>query len=100
MHKIAKQSMVLFVILVLVFIPFGASVMAVERHQNEDPGAGDMMFDLLVLRPMGFVGVVTGPIVFVVSLPFSAAGGNIEQAADQLVFKPALWTFYRPLGGF
>jgi hypothetical protein len=42
------------------------------------------------------VGVVT----FVVTLPFSALGGNVGEAGQILVVDPAKYTFVRPLGVF
>jgi len=41
-------------------------------------------------------GVGTG--MFLVSLPFSALGGNVEEAANTLVIRPAWQTFVRCLG--
>jgi hypothetical protein len=44
------------------------------------------------------VALVGGSVVFVLSLPFSALGGNVGEAADKLVVDPARYTFVRPLG--
>jgi hypothetical protein len=41
---------------------------------------------------------VVGAATFVVSLPFSALGGNVADAADTLVVGPAKATFVRCLG--
>ena len=60
-------------------------------------GAG-MAVDGLVVRPISFVGTVLGSIVFVATLPFSALGGNVDEAADLLVLEPAKFTFSRCLG--
>lgn len=66
---------------------------------NEDgPGAGAMAADLLVARPLGVVLTAVGAATFVVSLPFSALGGNIPAAAQNLVVKPGKATFVRCLG--
>jgi hypothetical protein len=46
------------------------------------------------------VATAIGTVFFVVSLPFSAAGGNIDIASEKLVKKPARFTFKRPLGEF
>jgi hypothetical protein len=64
-----------------------------------DEASADMMiFDLVFLRPAGLVAVVGGSVVFILSLPFSALGGNVGEAADKLVADPARYTFVRPLG--
>ena len=65
---------------------------------EDEPGAGAMVADVVVGRPLGLLATVLGTGVFVVSLPFSALGGNVEQAADNLVVKPAEATFVRCLG--
>lgn len=65
---------------------------------KEEPSAFAMGADLVLVRPvmMGFT--VVGSVLWVVSLPFSAAGGNIKEAADTLVIGPAKTTFVRCLG--
>lgn len=65
---------------------------------EEDPSAGAMAADLLLVRPLMLVGTVLGGAVWLVSSPFSAAGGNAMQAADTLVVGPAKNTFVRCLG--
>ena len=59
-----------------------------------------MAIDLLAVRPLGIVGTVVGTAVFFVSWPFSALGGNSDEAWDTLVAEPAVYTFQRPLGDF
>ena len=63
-----------------------------------DPAA--MTMDLVLARPGGFLATLAGTAVFVVSLPFSALGGNTNEAWDSLVVTPAVYTFKRPLGDF
>ncbi len=65
---------------------------------EDAPSALAMAGDLVVARPIGMVITVVGAVAFVVSLPFSAAGGNIEQAAETLVMGPVRTTFLRCLG--
>ena len=43
---------------------------------------------------------VGGALVFLVSWPFSALGGNSDEAWQTLVVSPATYTFKRPLGEF
>jgi hypothetical protein len=57
-----------------------------------------MVVDALLLRPLGIVATVVGAAVCVVSLPFSAAAGNTDEACQKLVKEPAGYTFQRPLG--
>ena len=100
MNKITKQSMVFLLIITLVFIPFGTSALAQEKTLDEENSGALMTADLILARPLGIVATVLGYAVFVVSLPFSALGGNTKQAAQKLVKEPASFTFTRPLGEF
>ena len=65
---------------------------------DNEPSAGEMAVDIAIARPFGLVATVLGGAAFVVSLPFSALGGNVEEAADALVIGPAKATFVRCLG--
>lgn len=74
-------------------------LLAMPAHARDDePSAAEMTADVLIARPLGIVATVLGSAVFVVSLPFSAAGGNVDQAADALVMGPVRETFLRCLG--
>ena len=100
MNKIMKRSTVLLLIITLVSIPFGTSALAKGQTSDVENSGPIMAADLILARPMGFVATVLGCTVFVVSLPFSALGGNTDQAAQKLVIEPASFTFTRPLGEF
>jgi hypothetical protein len=100
MNKITKKSMVFLLIATLVFIPFGTSALAGSQTIGEENSGSVMTADLILVRPLGIVATVLGCAVFIVSLPFSALGGNTKQASQKLVKEPAAFTFKRPLGGF
>jgi len=100
MHKIAKRPIIFVLVAALVFIPFGTSALA-ETYTNKDEiDAGIMAADFLFARPIGIVSIVAGSVLFVVSLPFSALGGNVKDASQKLVMDPVNYTFNRPLGEF
>jgi hypothetical protein len=65
---------------------------------EDQPGAGAMVADALIARPLGVVFTAVGAATFVVSLPFTALGGGMGHAADKLVVGPAKETFVRCLG--
>jgi hypothetical protein len=100
MLRIAKKSMVFFVVAALMVIPFSSGVLAAEYFEAKEPGGGDMMFDAVVVRPVGIVATVVGSAFWLISLPFSALGGNVGAATEKLVKDPARYTFKRPLGEF
>ena len=92
-HRKASRLAVVTLGLALM-APWFAHAQAVE----ENPSALAMGFDLVVARPLLFVGTVAGTAAFLVSLPFTLAGGNVEHTADTLVKGPAEATFVRCLG--
>ena len=51
-----------------------------------------------VVRPLGMAATAVGAVIYVISLPFSLAGGNEAEARQKLVVDPATYTFTRPLG--
>ena len=87
--------------LVMVLALFPLSAMAEDPMQNVqkyDESAGYMIGDLLIMRPLGIVATAVGSVMYVVSLPFSLAGGNEREAYQKLIQEPAQYTFQRPLG--
>jgi hypothetical protein len=68
------------------------------QPSQQEPGALRMAGDLLVARPIGLVLTAAGSALFLVTLPFSAAGGNVAEAGEVLVAGPARTTFVRCLG--
>ncbi|HEU0198594.1 MAG TPA: hypothetical protein VFQ88_15450 [Nevskiaceae bacterium] len=63
------------------------------------PAAGAMIFDLLLVRPLGLVATALGTGLFIVNLPLSVFEKNAPaQPFQKLVVDPARFTFTRPLG--
>ena len=80
-------------------LSMATSASASETYEfNDQPGAGDMLLDMVFMRPLMLVATAAGAVSFVVTLPFSALGGNVGEAAETLVMEPARYTFVRPLG--
>lgn len=100
MHSIGKRSMILVLIAAMIFIPFGTFALAQSKDIDNQITAEAMAADLFVIRPLGIVASVVGTAIFIVSLPFSALGGNTKIACQKLVEDPAKFTFKRPLGDF
>lgn len=73
---------------------------AYERQMEHPPSASLMVLDAFVFRPTTLALTAIGGAAFVLTLPFSATGGNIEQAKQRLVMEPWRFTFDRPLGEF
>ncbi len=66
---------------------------------NADAPAGYAMFgDLVIARPLLIGATLLGTAAFIVSLPFSALGGNVKEAGEALVLTPGREAFVRCLG--
>lgn len=66
--------------------------------QTRRPGTIAMGADVLIARPLLLAATVIGTGLFVVSLPLSILGNNVDEASHQLVMVPAKATFFRCLG--
>jgi len=99
MRALIYSIVVLSLVLCLAGLPM-ASALAAETAGPADEGrsGGAMAVDLVLLRPLGLAATVLGGVLYVVSLPFSAAGGNADEVRQKLVEEPAGYTFQRPLG--
>ncbi|MDB6060026.1 MAG: hypothetical protein JWM78_129 [Verrucomicrobiaceae bacterium] len=75
-----------------------APQISVAQQVDEDPSALAMVGDALIARPLGVVFTAVGAALYVVTLPFTLAGGNAKQAGKELVVGPAEATFVRCLG--
>jgi hypothetical protein len=85
-----KKVIVVFLAVMLL----AASVPAFAGTENDGAIVGDMLF----ARPLGIVAVVAGAAAWVVTLPFAALGGNIDQTTHSLITNPVKYTFARPVG--
>jgi len=94
----SKIPMIIFLITGLVLIPFGSSAFAQKQDLFEENSAEQMVFDFFLVRPLGIAVTAVGTAVFIVSLPFSASGGNVKEAFCKMIAEPAQFTFARPLG--
>lgn len=98
-QKNQLSAKILVVALALVFSHWSfAAPYNSSREVIEEPSALAMTADLVLVRPAMFGVTVLGSAVWLVGLPFSAAGGNIKSSADTLVVGPAKNTFVRCLG--
>jgi hypothetical protein len=94
-NSVQKFTKCVAALLAVAMLAISAPVMA---GPEDEPSAQEMFGDLVVARPVGLVITAVGAAAFVVSLPFSALGGNIGKAAEKLVIGPARETFVRCLG--
>ena len=100
MRNVAKSGFVFGMIAALICIPFASSALAEQYFEAKEPGGGAMIYDMVVVRPIGLAATVIGSAFWLVSLPFSASGDNYDTATEKLVKEPTVYTFKRPLGEF
>lgn len=98
MHGWREKSVVFVIVAALILSTTGFQAMAADQKLGEEAGAGTMVADFVLVRPFGIAATAIGTVFFIVSLPFSAAGGNTKAAFQKLVAEPAKFTFKRPLG--
>lgn len=80
---------------VMLLIP---SVSSAANNSGEEPSAGAMVADAVVARPILLAATILGTALYVVTLPFTLAGGNAGGAAKALIVGPGESTFVRCLG--
>jgi hypothetical protein len=102
-----KRLLIMAVIVSFLFVPLGAAAaehgpyrQAGQEQQPATVTSGYITADIFAARPVGVVSTLLGAATFVIASPFSALGGNLEHSFDELVKKPFLYTFKRPIGVF
>ena len=100
MFRIAKKFLVIFMISIFLIAPVASTALADEYFEREDPSGAMMIFDVILVRPIGIVATVVGSVFYVISLPFSLLGENSDEASQALIKDPAAYTCSRPLGEF
>ena len=97
---LSTHFMIIVLILSTATLPTLASAgnRGYSQEQASDSAAGRMIVDTFLVRPAMLVVTVVGAATWLVSLPFTALGGNIGEAGNTLVVNPAKYTFVRPLG--
>jgi predicted membrane protein len=100
MSAFKRSSFAVAVMVALIFGLMSPAAFADQYTEREKPTGGMMMWDVLVMRPIGIVGTAVGSVIWLVSYPFAALGGNTDESTEALVQQPFEWTFQRPLGEF
>lgn len=92
-----KKVMMAISLALLLVTAVQPPAMANERGTESGDDVA-IIFDLVVLRPVGLVTTVAGTIIFVGSLPISLPTLSVGKAFRALVVNPAHYTFVRTLG--
>jgi hypothetical protein len=87
-----RKSIVLLVVGALIFSLTPPLALAMGQDAEYGDRAAGMIIDGILVRPLGIAATIVGGAFFVVSLPFSALGGNIDESAQRLVVDPYKFT--------
>jgi hypothetical protein len=99
MHKPSWNLSRFFAIIsISLILAIPQTAFSANAYGADKPSAAVMAIDFVLVRPILLAVTAIGTTLFVVSLPFSAAGGNIGEAAKTLVVEPGEATFVRCLG--
>ncbi|UTW06176.1 multidrug transporter [Pseudomonas benzenivorans] len=103
MNLFRSTAVVLALTTGLLALPAQAEVMQQNTsgdpiYTAEAPRAFSMIGDLVIARPLLIGATAIGAVAFVVSLPFTALGGNVAEAGEALVLEPGRSAFVRCLG--
>lgn len=80
------------VMLSVAAIPAGAAPI------RQEPSSTAVVYDVLLLRPLGLVATTVGTALFIAGLPFTIPSQSVKVTADKLVAAPFNFTFRRPIG--
>ncbi len=60
--------------------------------------ADAMLYDIVILRPVGLASMIVGLAGTIVALPFSIANDSSREVGDAMIGETSRFTFCRPLG--
>jgi len=69
-----------------------------EDNLIEDPSGESIIFDAVILRPLGLASMVVGAAGAIVSAPWATSSCTWGRVHRQLIEKPYCYTWARPLG--
>jgi len=93
------KRVMLFLIVLLMALSFSQSLWAAEDEYSEAPAAWNKVWNILWLRPIGFIGTVISASAYVISLPVTAYNKESQETMDSSVKDCSYFTFERSLGG-
>lgn len=92
--KRTVSALLAALVLFLAVTPAEAS----STMEKGEPSSTEIIFDVLIGRPLGIVATVLGTAVFIVGLPFTIPARSVGVTADKLIADPFKYTFARPVG--
>jgi hypothetical protein len=90
-------------VLVLLFAaasPVSGGVLEPDCERSQHATAGEIVGDLLIIRPITLAITFVGTGFWIASAPFTLIGGNFRRAGEVMFIEPAMYTFGYPLGSY
>ena len=101
MNCLIKKFFAGIVITFMCVVLFSTPVLAGNDGDiPDDVSAHAMAWDAFLVRPLGVVSIGVGSVIFGITSPLAALGGNIHVTFEKLIAEPVAFTFQRPLGDF
>ena len=100
MRRLQRKSLMCIVSVIFLITALTAPVLAQqeEQGQNTDLKAEEVVYDFVILRPLGLAATTLGTAFWIVISPFTVWGGNWGKTANALIEEPGKYTFSRPIG--
>ena len=86
------------ILLVSFFVLSFSGVLFADDNGFEKPSVGDILGDVLVIRPLGFIEIAVNSFFFVISLPVTIPFKETRHAEEWLIKEPYEFYFNRRLG--
>jgi hypothetical protein len=101
MSRCLKRVSAVLIAVALLLIQVGPAAASTPAQDLENRGQTNLVFDGLILRPLGLVATAVGAAVWAVGVaPFVAITRptDLGQSMDYLIMRPVRYTFSDPLG--
>lgn len=97
MSQLMRKFQVALIVVALFLLPLNPATAAVPTSESRPSGMA-IFGDMVVARPLMLLATAAGTALYVVSLPFTLAGGTTVDTAKQLIGAPASAAFNRCMG--
>lgn len=94
----SKMKRMIIVLIISFFVLSFNLLVFAEDNSSKDPSIGEVLGDILWIRPLGVIGTVMGATAYVISLPVTAPLKKTNEASQILIKDPYNYYFKRPLG--
>jgi len=91
------RRVITFLMISFFVLSFNPLVFA-EDNSSKNPSVGEVLGDILWIRPLGVIGTVMGATAYVISLPVTTPLKKANEASQVLIKDPYKHYFKRPLG--